>query len=170
MAFGAGPPRSYNGRMETADSRDALTRRAVLKAGLGAGALLATPLAAFAAPPGFDAWRDNFRARTCQRHFGRDRTRVMGRIEPDMSVFRQMQKQPEFHEQIWQYINRRASDWRIINGREALKKHEALFARIEQDFGVERGTLLALWGVDPPMAIRWYSRTICARSFRRWPR
>ena len=72
----------------------------------------------------------------------------MGRIEPDMSVFRQMQKQPEFHEQIWQYINRRASDWRIINGREALKKHEALFARIEQDFGVERGTLLALWGVE----------------------
>jgi lytic murein transglycosylase len=65
-----------------------------------------------------------------------------------MSVFRQMQKQPEFHEQIWQYINRRASDWRIINGREALKKNEALFARIEQDFGVERGTLLALWGVE----------------------
>ena len=72
----------------------------------------------------------------------------MGRIEPDMSVFRQMQKQPEFNEQIWQYINRRASDWRIINGREALKKNEALFARIEQDFGVERGTLLALWGVE----------------------
>jgi lytic murein transglycosylase len=72
----------------------------------------------------------------------------MGRIEPDMSVFRQMQKQPEFHEQIWQYVNRRVSDWRIINGREALKKNEALFARIEQDFGVERGTLLALWGVE----------------------
>jgi hypothetical protein len=30
----------------------------------------------------------------------------------------------------------------------ALKKNEALFARIEQDFGVERGTLLALWGVE----------------------
>ena len=59
-----------------------------------------------------------------------------------------MQKQPEFHEQIWQYINRRASDWRIIAGKEALRKHEALFARIEQDFGVERGTLLALWGVE----------------------
>ena len=59
-----------------------------------------------------------------------------------------MQKQPEFNEQIWQYINRRASDWRIINGKEALRKNEALFARIEQDFGVERGTLLALWGVE----------------------
>ena len=72
----------------------------------------------------------------------------MGRIEPDMSVFKQMQRQPEFYEQIWQYINRRVSDWRIINGKEALRKNEALFARIEQDFGVERGTLLALWGVE----------------------
>ena len=72
----------------------------------------------------------------------------MGRIEPDMSVFKQMRNQPEFNEQIWQYINRRVSDWRIIAGKEALRKNEALFARIEQDYGVERGTLLALWGVE----------------------
>ena len=72
----------------------------------------------------------------------------MGRIEPDMSVFKQMQRQPEFNEEIWQYINRRVSDWRIITASEALRKNEALFARIEQDFGVERGTLLALWGVE----------------------
>ena len=57
-----------------------------------------------------------------------DLYRVMGRIEPDMSVFKKMQKQPEFNEQLWQYINRRVSDWRIIAGREALKKNEALFA------------------------------------------
>ena len=72
----------------------------------------------------------------------------MSRIEPDMSVFKQIGNQPEFNEQIWQYINRRVSEWRIIAGKEALRKNEALFARIEQDFGVERGTLLALWGVE----------------------
>ena len=136
--------------MKQSDSRIAPTRRALLQASIGAGALLATPMAAFAAAPaGFDQWRDNFRARALAKGISDATwTRVMGRIEPDMSVFRQMQKQPEFHEQIWQYVNRRASDWRIINGREALKKNEALFARIEQDFGVERGTLLALWGVE----------------------
>ena len=101
------------------------------------------------APPGFDQWRDGFRARATAKGISdATYTRVMGRIEPDMSVFKQMQKQPEFNEQIWQYVNRRASDWRIIAGKEALKKNEALFARIEQDFGVERGTLLALWGVE----------------------
>jgi peptidoglycan lytic transglycosylase B len=59
-----------------------------------------------------------------------------------------MGNQPEFTEETWQYINRRVSDWRIIHGKLALKKYEALFARIERDFGVERGTLLALWGVE----------------------
>src|ERR1700730_9793146 len=135
--------------MKQPDSLHAPARRSLLKAGLAGVALLANPLTAFAAPPGFDHWRDGFRARALAKGISEATwTRVMGRIEPDMSVFKQMQKQPEFYEQIWQYINRRVSDWRIINGREALKKNEALFARIEQDFGVDRGTLLALWGVE----------------------
>src|SRR5258707_6780688 len=136
--------------MKQFDSRKALTRRAVLQSTLSAGALVVRPMAAFAtAPPGFDQWRDGFRARARARGISETTyTRVMGRIEPDMSVFKQMRNQPEFNEQIWQYINRRVSDWRIINGKEALKKNEALFARIEKEFGVERGTLLALWGVE----------------------
>jgi membrane-bound lytic murein transglycosylase B len=136
--------------MKQPDSRKVLTRRALLQSTLSAGALLVRPMAAFAtAPPGFDQWRDGFRARALAKGISEATyARVMGRIEPDMSVFKQMQKQPEFNEQIWQYVNRRVSDWRIIAGKEALKKNEALFARIEQDFGVERGTLLALWGVE----------------------
>src|SRR6195952_2241685 len=136
--------------MKPSDSLTTPTRRALLQSGLGAGALLAHSLPAFAAAPaGFDQWRDTFRARALAKGVSdATYTRVMGRIEPDMSVFKQMQRQPEFYEQIWQYINRRASDWRIIAGKRALQANEALFARIEQDFGVERGTLLALWGVE----------------------
>src|SRR6202158_90122 len=136
--------------MKPSDSLKTPTRRALLRFGLAAGALLAHPLAAFAAaPPGFDQWRDSFRARTLAKGISEATwNRVMGRIEPDMSVFKQMRNQPEFNEQIWQYINRRVSDWRIIAGKEALKKNETLFARIEQEYGVERGTLLALWGVE----------------------
>src|ERR1700709_1984585 len=134
--------------MKPSDSPNTLSRRALLAS--GAGFLLTYPFAArAAAPPDFDQWRDTFRARALAKGISdATYTRVMGRIEPDMSVFKQMQKQPEFYEQIWQYINRRASDWRIIAGKEALRKNEALFTRIEQDFGVERGTLLALWGVE----------------------
>jgi membrane-bound lytic murein transglycosylase B len=133
--------------MDPIDSLNTLTRRVLLQSGVGA--LLALPAAAFAAPPGFDQWRDGFHARALAKGIlEATYSRVMGKIEPDMTVFQQMRSQPEFNEQIWQYINRRVSDWRIIAGKEALRKNEALFARIEQDFGVERGTLLALWGVE----------------------
>src|SRR5271169_1682451 len=132
------------------DSLPMPTRRALLRSGAAAGILLARPLAALAAaPPGFEQWRDQFRARALAKGIS-DATwvRVMGHIEPDMSVFKQLRNQPEFSEQIWQYINRRVSEWRINAGREALKKNEALFAKIEHEYGVERGTLLALWGVE----------------------
>jgi membrane-bound lytic murein transglycosylase B len=127
-----------------------LTRRAFLRSSIGAGALLLPQVpASRAAPAGYEQWRDNFRARALSRGISQATwVRAMGRTEPDTTVFRQMQAQPEFSEQIWQYINRRVSDWRIIAGKEALRKNEALFARIERDFGVERGTLLALWGVE----------------------
>jgi membrane-bound lytic murein transglycosylase B len=95
--------------MKQSDSPPTPTRRALLRSGVAAGALLAHPLAAFAAaPPGFDQWRDAFRARALAKGISDATwTRVMGRIEPDMSVFKQMRNQPEFNEQIWQYINRR---------------------------------------------------------------
>src|SRR4030081_333409 len=136
--------------MKRSDSRNRLSRRILLRSGVTAAALLAHPCAALAAaPPGFDQWRDGFRARALAKGISDATwTRGMGRIEPDMSVFKQMRNQPEFNEQIWQYVNRRVSDWRIIAGKEALRKNEALFTRIEQEYGVERGTLLALWGVE----------------------
>ena len=136
--------------MKQPDSLKAPTRRALLQAGLAARAPCSRIRSRRSPrPPGFEQWRDGFRARALAKGISEATwNRAMGHVEPDMSVFKQMQKQPEFNEQIWQYINRRVSDWRIINGREALKKNEALFARIEQDFGVERGTLLALWGVE----------------------
>ncbi len=126
-----------------------LTRRAMLGGLIGAGLCTLDSGVAFAAPAGFDQWREAFRARALARGISEGTwIRVMSRLEPDMSVFKKMQKQPEFHEQLWQYINRRCSDWRISSGKVALQKHGALFSRIEKDFGVERGTLLALWGVE----------------------
>ena len=136
--------------MASIDSDNRLTRRSLLRAAaLGAGAMIVQPLSALAAPAAFDQWRDQFRARAIAKGISDETyTRVMGRIEPDMSVFAKLRSQPEFNEQLWQYINRRVSDWRLAAGREALRKYDDLFTRIERDYGVERGTLLALWGVE----------------------
>jgi membrane-bound lytic murein transglycosylase B len=136
--------------MKQADSRNSLTRRALLRSGfIGAAVMVAHPLDLRAAPNGFDAWRDAFRSRALAKGISEATwNRCMARVEPDMSVFKEIKNQPEFNEQIWQYVNRRVSDWRIIAGKEALKANGPVFARIEKDYGVERGTLLALWGVE----------------------
>ena len=104
---------------------------------------------ALAQAASFEQWRDAFRARAVARGVSdATYTRVMSRVQPDMSVFAQIRNQPEFKEQLWQYLNRRVSDWRIRAGKEAAAQNAALFTRIERDLGVARGILLALWGVE----------------------
>jgi membrane-bound lytic murein transglycosylase B len=97
----------------------------------------------------FPQWVATFRARALARGVSGDTyDRVMGSIKPDTSVFEQIRNQPEFNEELWQYLNRRVSDWRITEGKEKAKEHATLLARIEKDYGVEPGVILGLWGVE----------------------
>src|ERR1700730_11302775 len=125
------------------------TRRGLLASALGAASAAALPRTSRAAPAEFDRWRDEFRTRAVSRGISAQTfDRVMGRLEPDMTVFKEIRNQPEFHEQLWQYINRRVSEWRLVAGKDAAKQNAELFSRIERDFGVERGIMLGLWGVE----------------------
>ncbi len=97
----------------------------------------------------FEQWRDAFRTRAAARGVSEATyARVMGALKPDTTVYAQIRSQPEFNELLWQYINRRVSDWRIITGRERARDFAPLLARIETDYGVDRFTMLALWGVE----------------------
>ncbi len=69
-------------------------------------------------------------------------------LKPDTSVYDERNNQDEFKEQLWQYINRRASDWRIITGKERNKEYASLLTRIEKDYGVDRYIMLSLWGIE----------------------
>ncbi len=108
----------------------------------------ATAGAQSARPP-FDRWLEHFRGRALARGVSdATYTRATHGLEPDMTVFAAVRNQPEFNEQLWQYLNRRVSEWRIDVGKEKLKEHAALLARIERDFGVERSVMLGLWGIE----------------------
>jgi lytic murein transglycosylase len=72
----------------------------------------------------------------------------MGNLKPDMGVFTLQRSQPEFREQLWQYLNRRVSDWRIMTGKERLREVRPLLTRLEKDFGVAPSILLGLWGME----------------------
>ncbi|MGH6767450.1 MAG: lytic murein transglycosylase [Xanthobacteraceae bacterium] len=126
---------------------DQFSRRAFLPV---LGGALAYPFTAFAqGKQPFAQWVERFRPRALARGIS-DATyaRVMGKLKPDTGVFALQRNQPEFKEELWQYLNRRVSDWRITTGREKLKEHGALLARVEKEFGVSRTVLLALWGIE----------------------
>ena len=127
-----------------------VTRRACLSLALGATASLALGRPSLAAqPPAFARWVAAFRARAIRRGISEPiYDRVMNAVTPDTSVFAEYRAQPEFTEQVWQYINRRCSDWRVITGKERAKEYADLLARVEKDYGVDRYIMLGLWGME----------------------
>jgi peptidoglycan lytic transglycosylase B len=123
----------------------------MLMAALSATAVAAigTPARAQKASVAFETWIATFRAKAAARGITEETyTKVMRGLKPDMVVLEQSHTQPEFHEQLWQYLNRRVSEWRIIAGKEKAKEFAPLFARIEKDYGVERSIMLGVWGVE----------------------
>ena len=144
-------PGRYNGatmRWRTREGKRATTTRrhavallvVIVVLGLGTTAAAATP---------FADWVRSFRARAVARGVaGETYDRTMRGVEPDMSVFEKLRNQPEFNEKLWQYLNRRVSEWRITTGKEKLAEHGDLLGRIERDFGVERAVILGLWGIE----------------------
>jgi membrane-bound lytic murein transglycosylase B len=126
-----------------------LPRRAVLKAALGAAAFAVVGVSPAHTAPDFASWVENFRSRARARGISDETyTRVMSGVKPDTSVYALQRSQPEFQEQVWQYLNRRVSDWRITTGIERAKEHAPLLARLEQDYGVDRYVMLGLWGME----------------------
>src|SRR4051794_26521833 len=132
------------------DARMTFDRRTLLTTAIsGAASLVLAPAFAQSAAQPFPQWVESFRAKALAKGITEATyQRVMGGLAPDKTVFTEIRSQPEFGQQLWQYINRRVSDWRIAAGKERLKEFGPLFARIEQDFGVERGVMLGLWGIE----------------------
>ena len=130
----------------------AVSRRESLRLSMG----LVLGLGAWGAPPqaqargeDFSDWVELFRARARARGVSdATYTHVMQGLKPDTEVLDLQRDQPEFGEKLWQYLNRRVSDWRIEAGKEKAKKYAALLSRIEQDIGVARSVMLGIWGVE----------------------
>ncbi len=126
-----------------------ISRRACLPLIAGVVAAWSTRAHTLDSKSAFDQWVAGFRARAHARGISdATYTRVMTSIEPDTAVLELNRSQPEFNEQVWQYINRRVSDYRITTGKEKAKEYATLFSRVEKDYGVDRWIMLAFWGIE----------------------
>lgn len=69
-------------------------------------------------------------------------------IAPDKSVLDAMGSQPEFVTPIWDYVAALVDAERIAEGRAKLAEWASVLAQAEQQFGVDRHTIVAVWGVE----------------------
>jgi lytic murein transglycosylase len=124
------------------------SRRRLLQGALASAAFAASSQIAGAQQSSlkFQQWVSAFRPRALARGISeKTYDRVMA-LTPDTSVYALDRAQPEFREELWQYLNRRVSDWRVIAGKEHAKEVSPLLDRIEKDYGVDRYIMLGLWG------------------------
>lgn len=126
-----------------------IARRDLLRGLIGGIAVLATAASpTLARSQSFEEWRASFRPRALKRGISPEVYDRAMAIKPDTSVYALKRAQPEFKEELWQYLNRRVSEWRITLGQQRVREHADLLARLERDYGVDRYVLVALWGVE----------------------
>jgi lytic murein transglycosylase len=74
--------------------------------------------------------------------------RAMAGVTPDPKVIEAMNNQPEFRTPIWDYLGALVDEERVAEGRQMLRQHASALAAAEQRFGVDRHTIVAVWGVE----------------------
>lgn len=74
--------------------------------------------------------------------------RLTANLTPDLSILEKLNYQPEFRQPIWDYMAALVDEQRIAEGKAMLAQHGALLQRVEQVYGVDPATVVAVWGVE----------------------
>jgi len=69
-------------------------------------------------------------------------------VQPDTSVLRLLDAQPEFSTPIWDYLAGLVDAERVADGRAMLAQHADTLSRVEAAYGVDPETVVAVWGVE----------------------
>ena len=102
-----------------------------------------------AVDPGFARWVRGFRGRALGQGIRAEIFDAAFRgVRFDPEVIERDRNQSEFTKTIWDYLETAASDTRIRNGRDALRRQGPLLQAIEDRFGVEKEVVAAVWGLE----------------------
>jgi len=113
--------------------------------------LLAALAARAEAPlePGFIAWLEGVQDEALRRGISpRTWQAVQPGLRPIERVLELDQKQPEFVDTFWNYLDARVNPRRIADGEKLLAKHRGLLQKIEAEYGVPAPVLVAFWGLE----------------------
>ncbi|SIS22967.1 membrane-bound lytic murein transglycosylase B [Aquipseudomonas alcaligenes] len=97
----------------------------------------------------FADWRERFRAKALQAGIQPQVfDQAFAGVTPDLSVVKADGAQPEFTRPVWEYLDGAISPLRVRKGQTLLAEHAATLEAIEQRYGVDRETLVAIWGME----------------------
>ncbi len=123
---------------------------------LGMGALLLAGVPAAQAAPAtcrntgsFDAWLAAFKSEAVAKGIPQ---RAIAAAAPQMTLNQRIihidRGQKFFAQDFLQFSDKMLAGGRIPNGAKQVKRHAALFARAEKEFGVPAAVIVAFWGLE----------------------
>lgn len=116
----------------------------------GLALLLLGGVAPASADAGFQNWVASFRKVAAANGISGsvfDRA-FRGVTAPDPEVIERARYQPEFTAPVWSYFDNRVNERSIATGREMARRWKPWLDRIEQQYGVDRSVLLAIWSME----------------------
>ena len=109
----------------------------------------------------FEQWKINFKQEALAD--GIDSTlydQALRRIKPDPVVIKLDTSQPEFTRSIWDYIDNATAEKRLKRGQRLLKKYQLLFDKIEEQYGVQREVIVAIWAMESDFGRNYGSKNV----------
>jgi membrane-bound lytic murein transglycosylase B len=111
--------------------------------------LLAVGAQARAQPVPFDAWLAQFRDEALAEGISAATLdRALDGLQPIPEVIERDRRQPEGRLTFRDYNRRVLSPTRVERGRELMREHRELLARVAADYGVQPRFIVALWGIE----------------------
>ena len=110
--------------------------------------LPALPEPAAANERAFNAFIKEIKQEAKKDGIARKHLKALDGLTPDPEVRRLAARQPEYVKPIWAYLTHMVTEDRLRLGRKELQSREAFLDGLEEKYGVPRGILIAIWGVE----------------------
>ncbi|MEL6361597.1 MAG: lytic murein transglycosylase [Pseudomonadota bacterium] len=130
-----------------------LKRFSTWRRALGTAAIItamnAMTTPASAQEPSFSDWLEAFRSEAAAAGIDQNVvTQAFEGVTVNERVFELNDNQPEFSQTIWNYLDSALSTNRIEKGRTRFAQNKTLLAQIEDKYGVDAETIVAIWGLE----------------------
>ncbi len=129
--------------------RACLAAALLIAGGACAAADLSAPPAQPAAAAELAVWREQLRQEALTSGISEQTfDQALGDFQPLARVIELDQRQPEFVDTFWNYLDRRVDERRLALGKERLHEHRKLLNKVQSRYGLPPALLVSFWGLE----------------------